>query len=188
MNNMVTSTERPGVALAQRNQDGADQQSFATLAQELMPDLYRYAFWLSRDPALAEDLVQQCLLRARRSFGSLRTNNGAKIWLITILRREHARQLERMQPQRVTINGLKSRNECYPTTNVDSRTTEVRRAIFDLETQYREPLVLQALMGCTAREIATVMGISTGAVLTRLRRARKRMYRVVNGKATQVAT
>ena len=51
---MVTSTERLDVALAQRNQDGADQQSFATLAQELMPDLYRYAFWLSRDPALAE--------------------------------------------------------------------------------------------------------------------------------------
>ncbi len=185
---MVTSTERLGVALAQRNRDGGDQQSFATLAQELMPDLYRYAFWLSRDPALAEDLVKECLLWAWRSFGSLQDHNAAKIWLFTILRREHARQIERMESQCVTIDDLNARDQICPATNVDSRTTEMRREIFQLETQYREPLVLQALMGCTAREIATVMGISTGAVLTRLRRARKRLYRVVNGKATQVAT
>ena len=188
MNNMVTSTERLRVALALRNQDGADQQSFATLAQELMPDLYRYAFWLSRDPALAEDLVQECLLRAWRTFGSLRAHDAAKIWLLTILRREHARKFERMESQCVTIDDLNARAERYLAANVDSRTTEIRCAIFELESQYREPLVLQALMGCTAREIATVMGISTGAVLTRLCQARKRLHGVMNGKATQVAT
>ncbi len=188
MNNMVTSTKQLGVALAQRNKDGEDQQSFATLAQELRPDLYRYAFWLSRDPSLAEDLVQECLLRAWRSFGSLRDHKAAKSWLITILRREHARQFERMTPQCVTIDDLNSRDECYLAGNVDSATTELRRAIFGLEIQYREPLVLQALMGYKAREIAEVMDISTGAVLTRLCRARKRLHRVVNGKATQVAT
>ena len=72
MNSMVTSTERLGVALAQRNKDGVDRQSFATLAQKLTPDLYRYAFWLSHDPAHTEDLVQGCLLRAWWSVGSLR--------------------------------------------------------------------------------------------------------------------
>ena len=188
MNNTVTSTERLGVALVQRNKDAADRQSFATLAQELRPDLYRYAFWLSRDPALAEDLVQECLLRAWRSFDSLRAHNAAKSWLFTILRREHARQFERMKLQCVSIDDLNARDEYYLAANDDSRTTELRRAIFELETQYREPLVLQALMGYKAREIAEVMDISTGAVLTRLCRARKRLHRVVNGKATQVAT
>ncbi len=188
MNNMVTSTERLGVALAQRNQDGGDQQSFATLAQELMPDLYRYVFWLSRDPAIAEDLVQGCLLRAWRSFGRLRAHNAAKSWLFKILRREHQRQFERMELQCVSIDDLNGRDECYLAADVDPRTTELRRAIFELEIQYREPLVLQALMGYTVREIAAVMDISTGTVLTRLGRARKRLHRVVNGQATQVAT
>ena len=188
VNNMVTSMARFGVAFAQRNKDGVDQQRFVTLAQESLPDLYRYAFWLSRDPALAEDLVQACLLRAWRSFGSLRAHNAAKSWLFTILHREHARQFERMEPQCVTNDDLHARYDCYLDTSNDSCTTELRRAIFELETQYREPLVLQALMGCTAREIAAVMGISTSAVLTRLSQARKRLHRVVNGKATHVAT
>ncbi len=174
---MVTSTERLGVALVQRNKDAADRQSFATLAQELRPDLYRYAFWLSRDPALAEDLVQECLLRAWRSFGSLRAHNAAKSWFFTILRREYARQFERKKPKCVSIDDLNALDECYLATNDDSRSTELRRAIFELEIQYREPLVLQALIGYTAREIAAVMGISTGAVLTRLCRARKQLHR-----------
>ena len=183
MNNMVTSTQRLAVASVQRNKDGVGRQSFTTLAQELRPDLYRYAFWLSRDPALAEDLVQECLVRAWRAFGSLRDRNAAKSWFFTILRREHARQFERIKPQCVSIDDLNALDECYLATNVDSRTTELRRAIFELETQYREPLVLQTLMGYTARETAAVMGISSGAVLTRLCRARKQLHRVVNGKA-----
>jgi len=188
VNNMVTSTERLGVAFARRRKDDVAQQSFATLAQELLPDLYRYAFWLSRNPALAEDLVQECLLTAWRSFGSLRAHSAAKSWLFKILRRAHQRQFERMDLQCVSIDDLNAGDECYLAANVDFRTTELRRAIFELEIQYREPLVLQALMGYTADEIATVMGISTGAVLTRLCRARKILHRVVNGEATQVAT
>ena len=116
---------------------------------------------------------------AWRSSGSLRAHNAAKIWLITNLRREYARQFERMESQCVTIDDLNARAEGYLAANVDSRTTALRRAIFELETEYREPLVLQDLMGYTAREIAAVMGISTGAVLTRLCQARKRLHRIV---------
>ncbi len=86
------------------------------------------------------------------------------------------------------LDDLNARNECSLATDVDPRISELQRAIFELETKYREPLVLQILMGYTAREIAAVMGTSTSAVLTRLCRARKKLHRLVNGKETQVAT
>jgi RNA polymerase sigma-70 factor (ECF subfamily) len=57
----------------------------------------------------------------------------------------------------------------------DPQLEEMRRAIFDLETDYREPLVLQVMMGYTAKEIAELMELKTGAVLTRLHRARARI-------------
>ena len=58
-------------------------------------ELYRYAYWLSGDSALAQDLVQETFLRAWRSLDALRETVAAKAWLTTILRREHARLYER---------------------------------------------------------------------------------------------
>ena len=54
----------------------------------------------------------------------------------------------------------------------DANLTEMRHAIFRLNEDYREPLVLQVLMGHSTKEIAELMGIKPGAVLTRLHRAR----------------
>ena len=60
---------------------------------------------------------------------------------------------------------------------------DVRRAIFDLEDHYREPLVLQSLIGNSTQEIAEIMAISPGAVLTRLDWARKQLKEKINGDA-----
>ena len=51
----------------------------------------------------------------------------------------------------------------------------MREAIFELEDDYREPLVLQVLMGYSTNEIAETMGLKQGAVLTRLHRARNKL-------------
>ncbi len=59
--------------------------------------LFKYAYWLSRDKAAAEDLVQETFLRAWRFLDSLKDENSAKSWLTTILRRENARKYERKQ-------------------------------------------------------------------------------------------
>ena len=61
----------------------------------------------------------------------------------------------------------------------DSELNELREAIYKLEDDYREPLVLQVLMGHSTREIAAVMGIKPGALLTRLHRARHKLKAVV---------
>ncbi len=71
------------------------QARFEALVHTLSTALYRYAFWLCRDQSGAEELVQETFLRAWCSLDSLRDDKAAKGWLITILRREHARGYER---------------------------------------------------------------------------------------------
>ncbi len=67
----------------------ADKQTkYEALVHALHGDIYRYAYWLCRDPQVAEDLVQETFLRAWKSIDSLLDDKAAKAWLITILRRE----------------------------------------------------------------------------------------------------
>ncbi|WP_280136463.1 sigma factor, partial [Aeromonas bivalvium] len=66
------------------------QKKYEALVHALHGDIYRYAYWLCRDPHVAEDLVQETYLRAWRAIDSLVDDKAAKPWLITILRRENA--------------------------------------------------------------------------------------------------
>jgi RNA polymerase sigma-70 factor (ECF subfamily) len=69
----------------------------------------------------------------------------------------------------------------------DTELEELRRAIFKLEDDYREPLVLQVLLGYTAAEIAAHMGLSVGAVLTRLFRARNQLRKIIAPQPSDAA-
>src|SRR4051794_14968495 len=82
------------------------QRQFDALVRSLSGDLFRYAFWLCGEEALANDLVQETFLRAWRALGDLRETNAAKAWLITILRREHARLYERKTPQFADVDEI----------------------------------------------------------------------------------
>jgi RNA polymerase sigma-70 factor (ECF subfamily) len=148
------------------------RREFDALTRRLRPELYRYAFWLGRDRQLAEDVVQEALLRAWRAWGELREADAAKSWLISIVRREHARTFERKRFETVDLAELEDR---LPGPGDDPEVAEMRRAIFALEEQYREPLVLQVLLGYKAREIAELLEMTSGAVLTRLHRARAQL-------------
>ena len=138
-------------------------------------DMYRYAAWLSRDKSIAEDVVQEALLRAWKSLDALREDAAAKPWLLTIVRRENARYFERRRLETVDIDNLTASQSAMlaeaPTEEVD----DLREAIYGLDDDYREPLVLQVLMGYTTGEIAELMGLKQGAVLTRLHRARLKL-------------
>jgi len=151
------------------------QQRFTKIAQELHPDLFRYAVWLSRDKGVAEDVVQEALIRAWRAFSSLRDDAAVKPWLLTIVRRENARYFERRRLELVDIDSLTDRQAAMLATGHDTDIDDLRTAIFELHDDYREPLVLQVLMGYSSAEIAELMGIKTGAVLTRLYRARQQL-------------
>lgn len=148
---------------------------FDRLVTALYPDMYRYAAWLSRDKATAEDVVQEALLRAWKSLDSLRDEAAAKPWLLTIVRRENARYFERRRLETVDIDSLTASQAALLAEAPDEQIGELREAIFALDDDYREPLVLQVLMGYSTSEIAEVMGLKQGAVLTRLHRARQKL-------------
>jgi len=138
-------------------------------------DMYRYAAWLCRDKAIAEDVVQEALLRAWKSLDALRDDAAAKPWLLTIVRRENARYFERKRIETVDIDNLTASQSALLSEQPNDDLSDMREAIFLLEEDYREPLVLQVLMGFSTNEIAEQMGLKQGAVLTRLHRARTKL-------------
>ena len=158
---------------------------FQALCQSLRPDLLRFAFWLARDRALAEDVVQETMIRAWKAQDSLLDEGAAKPWFLTIIRREYARSFERKRFVTVDVEELIAKEEPMLAAADDQELTELRAAIFKLPGEYREPLVMQVLMGYSTAEIATELGLSNAAVLTRLFRARKQL-RVMCGEDTSL--
>lgn len=157
------------------------RQRFDRVVMALHAALYRYAAWLCRDPHIAEVIVQESLLRAWRALDTLREDHAAKQWLLTIARRENARYFEKKSPVMVDIDNLSSTQSAMIADTGDPDVDDVRRAIYRLEDGYREPLVLQVLMGYSTKEIAELMGIGQGAVLTRLHRARLKLKASIDG-------
>jgi len=162
------------------NADLARRRRFDQLVTILHMDMYRYAAWLSRDPGIAEDVVQEALLRAWKSLDALREDGAAKQWLLTIVRRENARYFERKRLETVDIDNLTPAQSGMLAETDDSDLRDMREAIYKLDDDYREPLVLQVLMGHSTKEIAELMGINPGAVLTRLHRARIKLKDIVD--------
>jgi RNA polymerase sigma-70 factor (ECF subfamily) len=158
---------------------------FQALCQTLRPDLLRFAFWLSRDLALAEDVVQETMLRAWKAQDSLLNEAAAKPWFLTIIRREYARSFERKRLATVDLDELIAREEPMLAAAQDQELAELRAALFKLPEEYREPLVLQVLMGYTTAEIAAELKLSNAAVLTRLFRGRKQL-RALCGEDTSL--
>ena len=155
--------------------EGMRRQRFDSLVAVYYPDMYRYAAWLSRDTAIAEDVVQEALLRAWKSLHALRDDAAAKQWLLTIVRRENARYFERRRLETVDIDNLSASQAALIAETPNEELADLREAIFELEDDYREPLVLQVLMGYSTNDIAEMMGLKQGAVLTRLHRARNKL-------------
>ena len=155
---------------------------FETLVQAYAKDLYRYGYWLSGDSGIAEDLVQETMMRAWRSIDSLKDPKAAKSWLFTILRRENYRRFKKksvqlevasiddaqVQPHLVSDDGL---------SHMDN--LAMRQALHKMPKVYSEPLVLQVLGGYSCDEIAQIIDIKPGAVMTRICRAKKRLRNIL---------
>lgn len=153
----------------------AKKARFEELACSYSTDLYRYAVWICGNDALAKDLVQETFLRAWRALDSLKDERAAKSWLITILRREYARTFERKVPQFTDVDSVvvEEKDELGP----DERTERdlLRKGMSSLAPRYREPLLLQVVMGYSCEEIARELNISKSAVMTQLFRAREKL-------------
>ena len=158
------------------------RRRYERLCEPLRADLYRFSFWLARDPSVAEDVVQETLLRAWRSLDALTDDSAARPWLLTIARREHARLHERKRLETVDVDALAIAEDPALARTDNHEADDIQVAIFALTEEYREPLVLQELLGYSTDEIAQHMGLTSGAVLTRLCRAREKLRIAVLGR------
>jgi RNA polymerase sigma-70 factor (ECF subfamily) len=161
------------------------RQRFDRIVAVFHQDMYRYAAWLCRDQAIAQDVVQEAMLRAWKSLDALREDAAAKPWLLTIVRRENARYFERKRLETVDIDNLTPSQSALLAEQPDDDIGDMRAAIYALDDDYREPLVLQVLMGFSTSEIAEQMGIQQGAVLTRLHRARAKLRESMQAGAAE---
>jgi len=157
------------------------QTRFVTLVNALSADLYRYAYWLCGNDSLAEDLVQETFLRAWRALDTLKDEKSAKSWLFTIVRNEHARLYATQLPEFVDIEEVElpaPPRDCDPESRLEMQ--KFYKAIWALEPEYREPLVLQVLGGFNGDEIATQLNLNKNTVMTRLHRARRQLQHKLN--------
>jgi RNA polymerase sigma-70 factor (ECF subfamily) len=157
------------------NAMGDRRLKFDRLVAVYYMDMFRFADWLCRDRSIADEVVQEALLRAWKSLDALRDDAAAKHWLLTIVRRENARYFERRRLETVDIDNLTVSQSALLAETPNEELNDLREAIYRLDDDYREPLVLQVLMGYSTNEIAELMGLKQGAVLTRLHRARLKL-------------
>jgi RNA polymerase sigma-70 factor (ECF subfamily) len=131
--------------------------------------------WICGNDALAKDLVQETFLRAWKALDKLKDSGAVKSWLITILRREYARTFERKVPKFSDIDHVVVEEEQELPPDDQTEVRLLRSGIADLAPKYREPLLMQVVMGYSCQEIADELGISKSAVMTQLFRAREQL-------------
>ena len=142
---------------------------------------FNYARWLTKNDADAEDVVQDATIRALRFFSSLR-NDDARAWLLTIVRNTWYGRLARQghsQPVGVYDEmGDNRRDEGLgPEALVLQQQTveQVQRAVESLPVDFREVIALRELEGLSYKEIAAIVGVPIGTVMSRISRARERL-------------
>jgi RNA polymerase sigma factor (sigma-70 family) len=142
---------------------------------------FNYARWLTRNDADAEDVVQDACVRAMRFFSSLR-DADARAWLFTIVRNTWYSRVSR-RTHIAEVTRLDGAQEDWPDEALDpearllqQRTVaHVRAALEQLPVDFREVLVLREIEGLSYKEIAAVVRVPAGTVMSRLARARERL-------------
>ena len=175
----------------------ADQATFAELAMPLMGPLYSAALRMTRNPADAEDLVQETYLKAYRGFAGFQEGTNLKAWLYRILTNTYINSY-RARKRRPEEHDLEEVEELYLYRRLGGMDAaafgrsaedelldwftdaEVKEAIEDLPEQFRLAVLLADVEGFSYKEIADILDIPIGTVMSRLHRGRrglqKRLY------------
>lgn len=165
-----------------------------TEALSYIDSLYRTALRMTRNPADAEDLVQEAYLRAFRSLHQFRVGTNLRAWIFRIMTNAYINEY-RKRSRRPTSASLDDLEEFYlydhlidsgvqpsdqrPEDIVLDRLTadDVIEALDDLSDDFRQVVLLADIEGFSYREIAEIMDIPVGTVMSRLFRARRRLQR-----------
>lgn len=142
--------------------------------EDYWPRLYRLAYAWTRNVALAEDLAQEALMKAWHKRAQLRHADAGRAWLFSILANCHMDHLRRCQ-ETEDIDTLPLIDESSPEAETDRRTVigRVRAAVALLPAGQRQVVTLVDLEGLTYAEVANVLKVPVGTVMSRLCRARR---------------
>ncbi|HKV93792.1 MAG TPA: sigma-70 family RNA polymerase sigma factor [Candidatus Angelobacter sp.] len=139
--------------------------------------LLRYALHLEREKARAEDLVQDTLLSAWRSFHQFERGTNCKAWLFRILKNLHSRQFQRKN-QRFEVP-LGEDDPRFAMPEQISVNQQIREAFARLTPEHQEVLQLAVVEGLGIREVSEVLQVPQGTVMSRLSRARASLRSVL---------
>lgn len=172
----------------------ADQADFEQDAMQYTRQLYSAALRMARNPADAEDLVQETLLKAYRAYHTFQAGTNLKAWLYRILTNTYINKYrkESRRPSEVDLGEVEDLYLYRRIGSEDSadmaRTTEekvldglvesdIKEAVESLPENFRIAVILADLEGFAYKEIAEILDIPIGTVMSRLHRGRKAMQK-----------
>jgi len=177
----------------------ADRSEFAQEAMQYAPQLYSAAMRMTRSKTDAEDLVQETYLRAYRGYGNFTEGTNLRAWLFRILTNTFINTY-RSKQRRVQESELGDIEDLYlykriSGVDVASRSAEdtlfelftddeVKNALEALPESFRLPVLLADVEGFAYKEIAEMLDIPIGTVMSRLHRGRKAMHKALVDFAT----
>jgi RNA polymerase sigma factor (sigma-70 family) len=145
---------------------------------------YGFARWLTRDPMTAQDLAQEAMLRALRYFHAFR-GEEAKPWLLRIVRNTWIDQRAKQgndQPLEAAAHKPDDGPDPEQSAQAGDRRRQVAKALAALPAEMREILVLREIQDLPYKQIAAVLDLPIGTVMSRLARARERMAAELRGR------
>jgi len=160
----------------------------ALIAQ--LPALRRYARGLVGNPALADDLVQDCIERALRQWEGLRETNRLGSWLRSILHNLYIDELRRGRTRGHEQEVTELADDLALSTPAHDRSVALDfvRAMETLSVEHRQVLLLVGLESKNYRDIADELGIPIGTVMSRLARGRERLRSALEGEKSRSRT
>ena len=193
-------TRRTDTASPTAAEDPALRERFERDALAFMPNLYSAALRLTRNPSDAEDLVQETFLRAYRAFASFQEGTNLRAWLYRILTNSFINTYRKKQREPVVVEGPDDIDEWYLFDRLGSRSveasaesevlerlpdTDVQRALEALPEGFRMAVLLADVEGFSYKEIAEIMDVPIGTVMSRLHRGRRALEKALYDTAKE---
>lgn len=178
----------------------ADQANFERDAMQYAQQLYSAALRMTRNPADAEDIVQETYLKAYRAYNTFKEGTNLKAWLYRILTNTYINRYRKQQrrPSEVELGELQdlylfkrlgeesgaepSTEEAVLESMVD---TDIKEALESLPESFRMPVLLADVEGFSYKEIAEILDVPIGTVMSRLHRGRKSLQKKLWSLADQ---